>query len=60
MHLQEITKELKALNAKKLKIEKLMKKRNGDILNEAWLFVQAEINELVALIENGDFIVDEV
>jgi uncharacterized protein YlzI (FlbEa/FlbD family) len=60
MELNEINKQLKVLNAEKLKIEKLMKKPNGDILNQAWLIVQNEIDELLELIDNCDFSVEEV
>jgi uncharacterized protein YlzI (FlbEa/FlbD family) len=58
MELNEINKQLKVLNAEKLKIEKLMKKPNGDILNQAWLIVQNEIDELLELIDNCDFSVE--
>jgi hypothetical protein len=60
MTINEINNELKLLNAKKIKIEKLMKKPNGSILNEAWLSNEQDISELQALIDNCDFTVEEV
>jgi hypothetical protein len=60
MNILEIKEELKLLNTKKIKIEKLMKKPNGSILNEAWLSNEEEISELQALIDNCDFTVEEV
>ena len=60
MELIEIKKQLKALETQKLKIEKLMRKPDGKMLNVAWLHTVAEINELQALIDNCEFITEGV
>lgn len=57
LELSEIQKQLKKLTAQKVKIEKLMKKPNGQILQIAWLNTVSEINELQDLIDNCEFTV---
>ena len=57
LELSEIQKQLKKLTAQKVKIEKLMKKPNGQMLQVAWLNTVSEINELQDLIDNCEFTV---
>jgi hypothetical protein len=59
LELSEIQKQLKKLTAQKVKIEKLMKKPNGQMLQVAWLNTVSEINELQELIDNCEFTVAE-
>ena len=57
LELSEIRKQLNKLTAQKVKIEKLMKKPNGQMLQVAWLNTVSEINELQDLIDNCEFTV---
>lgn len=57
LELSEIKKQLKKLESQKAKIEKLLKKPNGQILQVAWLNTVSEINELQDLIDNCEFTV---
>lgn len=59
LELSEIQKQIKTLTAQKVKIEKLMKKPNGQMLQVAWLNTVSEINELQELIDNCEFTVAE-
>ncbi|MEN9917071.1 MAG: hypothetical protein RLY40_1003 [Pseudomonadota bacterium] len=58
MELIEIKNQLKKLEANKVKIEKLMRKPEGKMLQIAWLNVDAEIAELQSLIDNCEFSVE--
>ena len=72
MQLHEIDKKLKVLNAKQFNIEMLLNEPNVAMmseinlyntlknLNEDWFSVQNEIDELLELIDNYDFSVEEV
>lgn len=59
MELIEIQKQIKTLERQKARIEKLLKKPNGQILQIAWLNTISELNELQGLIDNCEFTITE-
>lgn len=59
MELIEIQKQIKTLEKQKARIEKLMRKPDGKILQVAWLNTISELNELQGLIDNCEFTITE-